>query len=292
MSGKASIAAAQRRRAGQPEQPMRGPYTSINSAQLFNQQQQVQQQGGRVQNAPSGRLAGQHAQLQQQAAMQAALEQRNRQGQQQQQQQKQQQDKPDGFSVIPIPKAVNLLSLRVSRLETALNEFTEKQSHMTFTSETGEQISSGVIDSILSRLDSLEKRSTVTPTAVAAPAAGTNAELTLLKQQVEAIKNSAISSKNLSTAAAKDSKEIKEGLQLQINDLKQTIADLQHLVCENNQKILNLEMGIVPEDFNQDFNQDLNQDFDENLDQVTNIDLTSINLNEIIHQELESAADL
>ncbi len=272
MSGKASIAAAQRRRAGQPEQPMRGPYTSINSAQLFNQQQQIQQQGGRVPNAPSGRLAGQHAQLQQQAAMQAALQNRQQQQQQQQQVQQEKQEKPDGFSVIPIPKAINLLSLRVARIETAFNEFTEKHSHLSFTSETGEQISSGVIDSILSRIDSLEKRSTaqvITPVNQ-----GSNAELTLLKQQVDAIKNSVISSKNVSNTT-------KEGLQNQINDLKQTIADLQHLVYENNQKILNLEMGVEQEGYYPEQQDD--------LEQTTNIDLTSINLNDIIHQELETS---
>jgi hypothetical protein len=80
------------------EFPGRGPQPSINSSQMFARQGQV----------PSGRLAGQHASMQQQ----------NMQKQNYQQQQQQvQADKLSSVSKMTIPQAITLITLRLGAVE-------------------------------------------------------------------------------------------------------------------------------------------------------------------------------
>ena len=83
MSSSRAISGAQRRRAGAPEPPQRGPSTSINSSQVFSQQ------GAKVMNnvnIPNGKIAGQQASLSQAQMMQqqAAMKQQILKQQQQQ----------------------------------------------------------------------------------------------------------------------------------------------------------------------------------------------------------------
>ena len=114
MSGNRSVQAAQRRRAGGPEPaaPGRGPQPSINSSQMFASQGQSQPSQGQSQprsgQVPSGRLAGQHAQLQQQ------------QMQQQQMSDSQQASGIAGISKMTFAQAVTLITLRLGKVETQL----------------------------------------------------------------------------------------------------------------------------------------------------------------------------
>jgi hypothetical protein len=105
MSANRSVQAAQRRRAGptsEPGIPGRGPQPSINSAQLFANQARP----GQGPSMPTGRLAGQQAEMQQK-----------------QQMQQMQQQKTEGISSVSkmtIPQAITLITLRLGALESKI----------------------------------------------------------------------------------------------------------------------------------------------------------------------------
>jgi len=163
MSANRAVQAAQRRRAGppDPQPPGRGPQPSIHSAQAFYPQQPP---------AVGGRLAGQHhAQLQQQQHQQ-------RYQQQQQQQrysapQNQYQEEPatatgiHGISKMTISQAITLITLRLGAVETKLMEMEHNpSSHTLDTASMGTDAANQMwMSSMVSRLEAIEKRSTVNP---------------------------------------------------------------------------------------------------------------------------------
>lgn len=232
MSANRSVQAAQRRRAGGPEPvaPGRGPQPSISSSQMFT---------GQPQHPANGRIAGQQANLQQQ------------QMQQQRQQQMQQQGGADsGVSKISIAQAITLITLRLGKAELQLYEL----AHQVAEGGVGQSFSSGaegtedmvlidqnVIDSIMSRLESLEKRSTTN-----AVGGGSSTEVTLLKQQFEAIKPSIAQNTKTTTALTKEQKEHKlvvDALKSELAETKELLAALQAMSMDNSQKIFELMSG-------------------------------------------------
>ena len=250
MSGNRSVAAAQRRRAGGPEPAApgtnRGPQPSINSSQMFSSQQQGQQQMQQQQQirpGTSGRLAGQHAQLQQQ-----------------QMQQQQTRDAPQstgdaGVSKITIAQAITLITLRLGKAEMQLYELghqvasTGGEQGFSSSIEGAENmvlIDKNLIDSIMSRLESLEKRA---PTAVnAGSGSGSSAEVALLKQQFEAIKPSIAQNAKTTTALTKEQKEHKQqvdALKSELAETKELMNALQTLSMDNSTKIFALMSGEV-----------------------------------------------
>jgi hypothetical protein len=249
MSSSASNAAALRRRAAPPaKEPSK------------------QQQQGRV---PSGKLAGQHAALQQQTQMKQAL--------QQQQQQQVLQNKP-----LTVLQAITLITLRLGKVETSLMELEQRmelgygQNNEYIIRESDGTQSSIEIQDILARLESLEKRNSA---PASSPSPSSNQELVLLKQQLDAVKAGFVQSKNMiitSSKEAKEAKAITDKLHEQINSTSQMVSELQTIVFENSQKITNLELGTTAATTTE-------LDFNYGLD-----DLSSINLNEIIHQEMET----
>ena len=260
----ASNAAALRRRAAPPgKEPMRGQHPSVTPQQVLSQNQ------GRPINIPSGRLAGQHAALQQQAHMQQSLY---------EQSQQKQQNKP-----LTVLQAITLITLRLGKVESTLIELEQRMElgqHNEYIIRESDINSSADLQDILARLESLEKRNA----APSAPAtSGSSQELILLKQQLDAVKAGFVQSKNMILASSKEAKEAKviaDKLHEQINSTSQMVSELQTIVFENSQKLTNLEMGT---NINTDFNSDFMMNTDLNVD-----DLSSINLNEIIHQEMES----
>ena len=232
MSANRSVQAAQRRRAGGPEPaaPGRGPQPSINSSQMFT---------GQPQHPANGRLAGQQASLQQQHI------------QQQRQQQMQQQGGADSsVSKISIAQAITLITLRLGKAELQLYEL----AHHVAEGGVGHGFSSGaegaegmvlidqnLIDSIMSRLESLEKRSTTN-----AVGGGSSTEVTLLKQQFEAIKPSIAQNTKTTTALTKEQKEHKlvvDALKSELAETKELLAALQAMSMDNSQKIFELMSG-------------------------------------------------
>ena len=218
MSANRSVQAAQRRRAGPADSgiPGRGPQPSINSAQMFANQARH----GQGPNIPSGRLAGQQAAIQQQ--------------QQQQYQQEQKNDKLSSVSKMTIPQAITLITLRLGAVESKLIHMPESQ-NINVDGETG--VDAGFLQSIMSRLESLEKRSSSTTGIVSTP------ELNLLKQQFETVKQSLVQTKGTSNNLIKDNVALKrqiEDLRRELTVTTELLSALQNLTMDNTQKILEL----------------------------------------------------
>ena len=273
MSANRSVQAAQRRRAGPPEPaaPGRGPQPSINSSQMFAAGQQQQRMGpgsGQV----SGRLAGQQAALSQKQMME---------------QQQQQQPAPSGLSGInkmTLAQAITLITLRLGKVESQLLNGPPSS----FTSEEdGDNIivDKQVIQSLISRIDALEKKP-----ATGAPAS--NQDIALLKQQFETIKPIVVQSKNTGAAL----KQQIESLKTELAETKELVAALQNLTMDNSTKILALN-SVFTQDGNMFSEDSLEQDFsaeDELVDdlnadaELVSEEIVGTNLKELIEQEFNA----
>ena len=297
MSANRSVQAAQRRRAGGPEPaaPGRGPQPSINSSQMFSGQGQQQQQQQQIRPGTTGRLAGQQAQVQQQ---------------QQQMQNPMQQSGESGVSKITIAQAITLTTLRLGKVEMQLYELAHQMA-----TTGGEQgfsasgqgvqgaegmedmvlIDKNLIDSIMSRLESLEKRS---PTN--AVGTGSSADVTLLKQQFEAIKPSIANNTKVTTALTKEQKEHKvivEALKSEMANTKDLLAALQTMSMDNSQKIFQIMSGeqVIAQDEEEE--EDTGIHFSdvaavdgesEESEEVDGLEITGNSLKGLIEQELNA----
>ena len=294
MSANRAVQAAQRRRAGGPEPapPGRGPQPSINSSQMFSQQpqQQQQQQQQQVRPGTSGRLAGQHAQQMQQ---------------QHQQQQMQDPQQPAagiaGISKMTLAQAITLITLRLGKVETQLHEIGHQQMGMDMgmgmnnngmMDENGENmalVDKGLIDSIMSRLESLEKRS---------PSTGTSSpDVALLKQQFDGIKMSFAQSTKVNAILTKEQKEHKQqidALKSELSETKELLNALQTLTMDNSQKIFAIMSGEevvldADEDEVQDEGDaDSNANADAQDDEDEDSELVGTDLKGLIEQELNA----
>lgn len=239
MSANRSVLAAQRRRAGptntEPGIPGRGPQPSINSSQMF---------------ANQGR-------------QQPGLK----------QQQQQQQTKSEGLSSVSkmtFPQAITLITLRLGAVESKLISMQENGLTNNMQMEGQENmvlIDKNIIQSITSRLESLEKRSSTSSGSASGP------EMNLLKQQVETVKQAVIKSNSATSNLAKENKDVKtqiDNLKGELSETKELLQAIQNLTMDNSQKLLNLSMNmsndeLLGHDFNgQNFNgQNFNgQDLD------------------------------
>ena len=222
MSANRSVQAAQRRRAGPQEGGMpgsKGPQPSINSAQLFANQARP----GSGPNMPTGRLAGQQAAMQQKQMQQP-----------QKQQQQQQPEGISGVSKMTIAQAITLITLRLGAVETKMMAL-EHESPNQGTSFDGQEnmvlIDKNVIQSIVSRLESLEKRSTTSSGSSSGP------EVALLKQQFETVKQAVIQTKG-STVTIKTQVD---SLKNELIETRELLSALQNLTMENSQKLMGFD---------------------------------------------------
>jgi hypothetical protein len=275
MSANRSVQAAQRRRAGPPEPaaPGRGPQPSINSSQMFAAGQQQQRMGpgsGQV----SGRLAGQQAALSQKQMME--------------QQQQMQQPTPSGLGSInkmTLPQAITLITLRLGKVETQLMNVSSSSSSSFNGDEDTIIVDKQVIQSLISRIDALEKKPVTGAT-------GSNQDVALLKQQFETIKPIVVQSKNTGNALKLEMESLKKNLA----ETKELIVALQNLTMDNSNKILALN-SVFTQDDNM-FSQDgLEQDFSaednlvEDLDpdsELVSEEIVGTNLKELIEQEFNA----
>lgn len=259
----ASIAAAQRRRAGPPDsgRPGGGPKPSINSANAFNQAQRP--------NMPTGRLAGQHAAQQQaQDRQQYAANQKANNSLVDE----------SGNSKITVAQAITLITLRLGKLETAFYQIQMQLNEgglpsTNINNEFGENVKlvdNSVIESIIARLESLEKRGTVS---------SSNTDVSALKQQVDLIKPSVITLKNASLSNTKDIKELNSqitNLFEEMNVLRAELAGLQGVVNEFTNGQLEME-----------YSDDINGDGQEELDGATSLDELDSSLLNITNGKLD-----
>lgn len=226
MSVNKSVQAAQRRRAGptnaDPGIPGRGPQHSINSAQMFANQAKP----GQGPNMPIGRLAGQQVQQTQQQQMYP------------QDIQQKSTEKLSSVNKMTIPQAITLITLRLGAIESKLLHMPEGGHEI---SMEGNSIDSGLLQTIMARLESLENRTSTTGTVP-------TSDLNLLKQQFETIKHAVVQTKSSSASLVKENILLKTQIDNMKNELietKELVCALQNLTTENSKKILDISMGIT-----------------------------------------------
>jgi hypothetical protein len=212
MSANRSVQAAQRRRAGPPEvsAPGRGPQPSINSAQMFANQHRT----GAGPNIPTGKLAGQQAALAQKNMMTQKYE------------QSQEQNGLGSISKMTVAQAITLITLRLGKVETQLLNGLSSGS-MDTGGEDNVLVDKNVIQSLISRIDALEKKP-------ASTSGSSNQEVAVLKQQFETLKPIVIQSKNTSASL----KQQMDALKVEVNETKELFTALQNLTMDNSNKIM------------------------------------------------------
>ena len=282
MSANRSVQAAQRRRAGPPEPatPSRGPQPSINSSQMFAAGQQQQRMGpgsGQV----SGRLAGQNAALAQKQMMDQMK---------QSQQQSQQQQQSAGLSNInkmTLPQAITLITLRLGKVETQLFNSLDSGSNSGFTGDDDHiLVDKSVIQSLISRIDALEKK----PGVGAGSGASFNQDIALLKQQFETIKPIVVQSKTANNAL----KQQIESLKVELVETKELVIVLQNLTMDNSNKILAFNSIYGMNDSSEQEQELLEEELlEEELEEdfeafEASEEIVGTNLKELIEQEFNS----
>jgi len=260
MSSSRSVAAARQRRAGdavpQQQQPARGPQQSMSSQQIFAQQQQQQQQ------RPS------YSQYQQPQG----------QGQGQRVPRPQQQDlsrdehMQKASPALTIPQAITLISLRIGRLEGAINKIHRDGVSLGGENLGGENqegnenirlIDESILNNIFTRLQTIETTRS---------SASTNNASNFNESNIKALNDKILS------------------LQGELRDAKEAISKLQIFTMDTNQKLLNvvlqqgtstfslplaeMEEEVTLEDVNED---DDGEDYN-----------ATTNLKEFIQMELEN----
>ena len=257
MSSNRSVQAAQRRRAGPTDTgvPRKSPQPSINSSQMFSGQ-------------PQGRL------------------------QQQPQQQPQKQEQPEKLSTVSkmtIPQAITLITLRLGTIESKLINMPE----MHGINSNSNSVDSEMIQTVMLRLESLEKRS----------GTGITPELNLLKQQFETIKQSVVQTKGSSATLIKENQLLKsqiENLRKELVETKELLSTIQNLTINNSQQLLDLSKEIYPENFNEtndaegtvyELTDDQNEctNLQDLHDENESIEIVGNNLKQIIESELNTS---
>jgi len=157
--------------------------------------------------------------------------------------------------------------------------------------ENGENmalVDKGLIDSIMSRLESLEKRS---------PSTGASSpDVALLKQQFDGIKMSFAQSTKVNTILTKEQKENKQqidALKSELSETKELLNALQTLTMDNSQKIFAIMSG---EDIALDENEadagegeiDAGEDDANTQDEDEESELLGTDLKDLIEQELNA----
>ena len=291
MSSSRAITGARRR----AEPPQRGPNTSISSSQIFSQQQ------GKVMNnvnIPNGRIAGQQAALTQQQMMQQQMTQQKVAALKQKQLQEQQLQNSQ-FEKMTIPQAITLITLRLGKIETFIQENNSGSN-----GGASSLHEDGAVDmqSILARLESLEKRSSTSSSS-------SNSDLSGIKSQLEVLKPAVLSLKTSTSKDVKDLKQQIDMLQQELNTAKDELEQMKSSISENNKQILALSMGVDLEDYHENIiesdeyttvvdsiegyleaEEEEEEDDEDNEEECTTerIEMT-MNLKDIIQQELNNS---
>jgi len=275
MSANRSVQAAQRRRAGPPEPatPSRGPQPSINSSQMFaaGAQSRMGPGSGQV----SGRLAGQQAQQSQKQMMEQMK---------QQQQQPQSQSGLGGINKMTLAQAITLITLRLGKVETQLFHSLGSGTGSMEQDEDNILVDKSVIQSLISRIDALEKKPASSTTATST---SLNQDIALLKQQFDTIKPIVVQSKNNGQAL----KQQVDALKTELAETKELLVALQNLTMDNSNRIMALNSIYGVEDENLIEEDLLCEEFVEDAESYEkNGEIVGTNLKEMIEQEFNASA--
>jgi hypothetical protein len=202
--------------------------------------------------------------------------------QQQQHQQMNQDHKEQGLAGVnkmTLAQAITLITLRLGKIETHLNEQDNSNSG----------IDSGIIDVIMSRLEELEGQTQIQQTVSTTPNPNSSVEVLALKQTVDALKQQIDTFKPLltqsKTSLAILSNEHK-GFKQDIEAIKAELAVLQNLTMEHNQQIL--QLGLYTNDVvNNNADGTILEEIVD-VDTDNNSDIVGTDLKELIEQELNN----
>lgn len=298
MSVNRSVQAAQRRRAvPQPtsssssNMQSRPPQPSINSAQAFANQVKP----GPGPKIPSGRLSAQ--QLSKNQNQMVEEDQGNH------------SQNIQSISKMTVAQAITLITLRLGKVETSLQQIMLEgvSSPYQMSSGLGDNenmilVDKSVIESMSTRLESLEKRSTM-------PSGGRDLEL--LKQQIEPLRATVVQNKTAIGALIRDHKDMKtqiSSINTDLTETKELAGALRDLVMDNSQKLVDLQSMVgtnLDTDFQDECNiqenideteildsevvddgHDLQEDDVDNVDVDIDSEVVGTNLKELIEQEL------
>jgi hypothetical protein len=293
MSSSRSIAAARARRAGEQAPPVSGnrPVTSINSHAAFAPQQQMSPQYTQMPQPPANvRVARGQPQSQSQ----------------QKPQEPQQNANQLPFSKISISDAIGLITIRLGRVEQYIidldNEKQDDETHELNIPDNSKIIDSSVLNSIINRLDSIEKREPgiVNDDKFVKATEEIKSINELFKNlNAELVKTNLLTTKNTEQLLKCD-KELIETKDL----LSELVTKIDLHIRETNDKFIDYEYAIseleknvaLSINENQDENNDENNDDDNsNIDNTDNINnnlepdttaILSVDLKNIIKQEL------
>ena len=258
MSGSRSIAAARSRRAGETTNIVSGgrPITSIASQSAFVPQYPQQSQPNR-----GGR--GQQQQHQQQ------------QQQHQQQQQQQQQPHANGmpFTKLSISDAIGLITLRLGRVEQfVIDTENEENGHGNNSQmslpENSKIIDSGLLTTIINRLDSLEKKEQLS--ASLERLSQVHAELTATKELL-------VSLTSQYEAFVKDASD-------KFSDFELGISEIEKVVYVNENINKSINESETDESANETSNNGTSNDTNENT-------IVSVDLKSVIKEELSRTSE-
>jgi hypothetical protein len=275
MSSSRSIAAARNRRAGeqQPVQTRSGPGTSIASQAAFVQQMNQDQRmmGGRNQ-MPQNKQMSQNKQMNQQQPQVAPLS----------------NGMPAGAK-LSISDAIGLITLRLGKVEQFIiqleNEILPSLKGESNVSDHTQQIDRSVINSIVNRLDALEKSQKEI----------LSGNMNLNKDNFD------------NTKIEKEIRDIKDALMMQIvkydkfsdstnqkiTDIHQRLTDIDNAFVEfeNQFSIQNINDDQTINDINNDGSNVINDNLDDNDDTSSNFNsdnaISSVDLKSIIKEQLK-----
>jgi hypothetical protein len=230
------------------------------------------------------------------------------------------QQKPDGVggvSKMTIAQAITLITLRLGAIETKIIQIEhepqlsghglsveglsiEGQDNMVLIDKT-------VIQSITSRLESLEKRSSGSVSN-----SNSGPEVALLKQNFEMVKQAIVQTKGVVTTISKENKELKTQVDSLKNDLTETkelLAALQNLTMDNSQKLLDYSVNMgqtfdhdrlgdglgdglqdgLQDGLEYEYDASLNQSsFNDFQDEIDPDEIIGTNLKELIENEINA----
>jgi hypothetical protein len=131
-----------------------------------------------------------------------------------------------------VAQAITLITLRLGKVETQLlsnGSFADDEDHI--------MVDKNVIQSLLTRIDALEKRpETSSNSSGASLSQDASQSLSLVKQQFETIKPVVVQSKNALAALKQQFEQTKT----ELAETKELLAALQNLTMDNSQKIMAL----------------------------------------------------
>uniref|UniRef100_A0A6C0KMW5 Uncharacterized protein n=1 Tax=viral metagenome TaxID=1070528 RepID=A0A6C0KMW5_9ZZZZ len=184
-----------------------------------------------------------------------------------------------------LPQAITLITLRIGSLESKMQNLSNNQPYYSSNEDGLIAIDKSILDSILNRLESVEKRSSNSSSGNS-----TTPEINLVKQQMESIKQTIIQNKTVFVNMGKENKDLKfqiENMKTELFETKEMLNSLQNIALENSQKILNFTLNGVDYLSNEENFDNQNEiTYDEVSDQFSEMNLKQFSENEFSEYDI------